>query len=151
MHAKPVRLGAAVSAAFLCIVVMMLALDVLWIGFIAKSQYQQGIGHLMADQPVILAAVAFYLLYATGIMVFAVTPATYGRGVAQAALKGAVFGLVAYGTYDLTNLATLREWPLRLSLMDMAWGSAISALAAGTARAVFTAEFFSRRPTQPLR
>ena len=110
--------------------VVMVALDLLWLGLIAKPLYQQGIGHLMAAQPNVQVAVLFYALYATGLVVFAVWPAEAAPGWSKALLSGALFGFFAYATYDLTNLATLKDWPVALSLIDIAWGTCVSAVSA---------------------
>ena len=112
----------------------MLVIDMLWLGVIAKPLYQQGIGHLMAPQPKLWAAALFYLLYPVGLVLFAVMPNT-GSAWLQTALMGAAFGLFAYATYDLTNLATLKDWPLGLSVIDTLWGAAASAIAASAGRA----------------
>ena len=125
-------------AAYGATAVVMLALDIAWLGFIAKSFYRKAIGHLMADPPNLVAAVVFYLLYPAGIMLFAVAPAAWaGMFLAptdipwtRAVLAGALFGFFAYATYDLTNLATLRGWPWRLALVDIVWGTALTAAAA---------------------
>jgi uncharacterized membrane protein len=114
---------------------VMVALDMLWLGVIAKPLYQQGIGHLMAEQPKIGVAVLFYALYAVGVVIFAVSPQSGGSGWGVTLALGALFGFFAYATYDLTNLATLRVWPLRLSLIDMAWGTAVSAVSAAGGKA----------------
>jgi uncharacterized membrane protein len=123
-------------AAFAAALLAMLALDALWIGWLARPLYLQGIGHLMADGPDLRAAATFYLVYAAGLVGFAVRPAVAARGVGRAALGGALFGAVAYATYDLTNLATLRGWPLGLSLIDIAWGTFASACASASGKAV---------------
>jgi uncharacterized membrane protein len=125
-------------AAYGATAVVMLALDIAWLGFIAKSFYREAIGHLMADPPNLVAAVVFYLLYPAGVMLFAVAPAAWTGVLAastdipwsRAVLAGALFGFFAYATYDLTNLATLRGWPWRLVLVDIAWGAALTAAAA---------------------
>ena len=109
---------------------VMLALDLLWLGVIAKPVYQRGIGHLMAEKPNIAVAAMFYAIYALGLMVFAVAPDGEAGGWGHTAGRAALFGFFAYATYDLTNLATLRGWPVGISLLDMAWGSAVSAVAA---------------------
>jgi uncharacterized membrane protein len=114
--------------------VVMIALDLLWLGLIAKPLYQQGIGHLMAAQPHVPVAIAFYALYATGLVVFAVWPAEAAPGWSKALLSGALFGFFAYATYDLTNLATLRDWPVGLSLIDIAWGTCVSAVSAAAGK-----------------
>ncbi|MBI2769081.1 MAG: DUF2177 family protein [Burkholderiales bacterium] len=103
-------------------------LDGLWLGVIAKSWYQNGMGHLMAPSPNIPAAAAFYLLYPIGLVIFAINPAQ--GDWARALMMGALFGLFAYGTYDVTNLAVLRDWPLGLSLLDTAWGAVVGGAAA---------------------
>lgn len=123
-------------AAWGAALITMVVLDALWLGLIAKPLYQQGIGHLMADKPLILAAVVFYLVYATGIVTFTVWPQLATTGWTRSALLGAGFGLVAYATYDLSNLATLRGWPLGLSLIDIAWGTTISATSATAGKLV---------------
>ena len=122
-------------AGYLAAVLVMVALDVLWLGVVAKTAYQEGIGHLMAERPMLLAAVVFYLLYGVGLMVFAVVPQADDPGWTRTLVMGALFGFFAYATYDLTNLATLRNWPIRLALMDMAWGTVISAASAGAGKA----------------
>lgn len=124
---KPVLL------AYVAVLAALLIIDLPWLGFVAQPLYQQGIGHLMAPQFNLPAAVAFYLVYAAGLTYFAVRSA---RGLRDAALRGALLGWVAYATYDLTNLATLRDWPLWLAAMDMAWGAVLSAAAAMAGHAV---------------
>jgi uncharacterized membrane protein len=104
------------------------ALDFLWLGVVAKSFYRDGIGHLMAPAPNLPAAAAFYLLYPIGLMVFAVLPS--GGDWLRALALGALFGLFCYGTYDLTNLAVLKDWPLPVTLVDIAWGAVVSAVGA---------------------
>ena len=114
---------------YLAIVVTMMVLDVLWIGVLARPLYNRGIGHLMAEHPNFVAALAFYLLYAAGLMAFVVLRQAPGQWL-MAAAWGAGFGFIAYMTYDLTNLATLRDWPLGLSLIDTAWGCIATGVAA---------------------
>lgn len=118
---------------WLAIVATMIALDILWIGVLARPLYNRGIGHLMAGQPNFVAALAFYLLYAAGLMAFVVLRQAAGDWKAAAAW-GAAFGFMAYMTYDLTNLATLRDWPLALSFVDVAWGCIATGLAATAGR-----------------
>ena len=129
-------------AAYAATALAFLAIDLLWLGVIAKTFYRNGIGHLMADSPNLMAAGVFYLLYPLGVMLFAVAPGAWlGGGVApadmpfsRAVLAGAMFGLFAYATYDLSNMATLRGWPLRLTLVDIAWGATLTATAAAAGR-----------------
>jgi uncharacterized membrane protein len=114
-----------------------LILDALWLGLVAPSFYKSQIGHLMTDSPNLAAAGIFYLLYVVGLVVFV----TGREGtLKQTALRGAFFGLIGYATYDLTNLATLRDWPLLVTAVDLLWGtflSAVTSLAAGWLRSRF--------------
>ena len=121
-------------AAYAAAAVVMLAIDMLWLGFIAKPLYEQGIGHLMAAKPRLWAAALFYLLYPVGLVLFAVAP-NQGSAWVPTAMMGAAFGFFAYATYDLTNLATLKDWPLGLSVIDTVWGAAVSAVASLAGRA----------------
>ena len=120
---------------YLAIVAVMIALDVIWIGIVARPLYTRGIGHLMAEHPNFVAAIAFYLLYAIGLMAFVVLPRAPGDWQ-MAAAWGAAFGFMAYMTYDLTNMATLRDWPLALSFIDVAWGCVATGLAAAAGKLV---------------
>lgn len=125
-------------AGYAAVALTMLLLDLLWLGVVAKPLYQQGIGHLMAAQPKLSAAAVFYLLYAVGLMIFVVLPngATIGndKTVLTTAGMGALFGFFCYATYDLSNLATLKDWPTSLALIDMVWGSALSAVCAAAGK-----------------
>ena len=115
--------------------VVMVALDMIWLGFVAKSFYQEGIGHLMAEKPVVPVAVVFYIVYAIGLVFFAVVANEASTGYGKTVLHGALFGFFAYATYDLTNLATLKNWPVGLALLDMAWGTVVSAVSAVAGKA----------------
>lgn len=116
--------------AYVAAAVTALILDAIWLGLAVPRLYRPQIGHLLADQPNFVFAGLFYLIYVVGIVVFAVLPAA-DRGSWQTAVAlGALLGLVAYGTYDFTNLATLRDWPLSLTLVDLAWGTFLTAAAA---------------------
>jgi uncharacterized membrane protein len=103
-----------------------LLLDGLWLGVLMAPTYRALLGSLMLDQPLLAPAAAFYLLYGLGCVVFAVLPAATWQ---RAARLGALLGLVAYGTYDLSNWATLRGWSAQLALMDMAWGALATCIA----------------------
>lgn len=116
----------ACLAAYLAALLFLLVVDMVWLGLLMTDQYQQWIGPLMRAQPLLAPAAAFYLLYPVGIVVFASRPALQQNNWKQAALLGALLGLVAYGTYDLSNLATLQGWPLQLTVVDMVWGAALS-------------------------
>jgi uncharacterized membrane protein len=116
---------AYVSTAF-----VFFALDYVWLTRVAIGFYRQNIGDLLLATPNFAAAGVFYLFYVVGIVYFAVMPAVTANSVLTALLNGAILGLLAYGTYDMTNLATLKGWSLSVSLVDMAWGAVLTATAA---------------------
>ncbi|MDZ7890246.1 MAG: DUF2177 family protein [Rhodoferax sp.] len=124
-------------AAYAATALVLLTLDVLWIGGLAQSLYQEGIGHLMAEQPRLGVAAVFYALYPMGLLVFVVAPRGVTDDWPSTLLRGALFGLVAYATYDLTNLATLKGWPAELAMLDMAWGCVASCGASSAGRLTF--------------
>jgi len=109
---------------------VFLVLDAIWLTIMVDRLYRPGIGHLMLERPNLAAAVPFYFLYVIGVVVFAVLPGLRAQDWTTSLWMGALLGLVAYGTYDLTNLATLRGWSVSVSLADMAWGSVLTAAAA---------------------
>jgi uncharacterized membrane protein len=107
------------------------ALDAVWLKSMGPTFYRAAIGPLMADRPDFIAAIVFYLIYIAAILLFAITPAFAPEGGWKLALTyGAAFGFFAYATYDLTNQATLKAWPLKLTLVDMAWGTMLTGAAA---------------------
>jgi uncharacterized membrane protein len=116
------------------VLLVMLTLDALWLGLLAKPMYQQDLGHLMAEEPRLGVAMLFYAVYAAGITIFAVGPVAATPGWAAALRMGALFGFFCYATYDLTNLATLKGWPLGITLIDLAWGTAISGVSAAAGK-----------------
>lgn len=115
--------------AFVVLAVAFLAIDSVWLGVIAVDFYKREIGHLLAPQPDFIAAAFFYLIYLAGTVYFVVLPAIRRMILWTAARDGAFFGLVAYATYDLTNMATMRDWPLAVTLADLAWGAFVTAVA----------------------
>lgn len=115
-------------AAYGTALLVLTVLDGLWLGLVARDFYQREIGALMASDVRKLPALLFYLGYPMGLVLLALTPRP--DSLAQALLRGALMGLVAYGTYDLTNLATLKGWSARMAVVDTAWGMAVSAAAA---------------------
>jgi uncharacterized membrane protein len=125
-----------ILAAYATTLLVMVALDLLWLGVVARPLYQQGIGHLIAERPNVAVAALFYAVFAVGLVVFAIAPRVASAGWYEAAWSGALFGFFAYATYDLTNLATLKSWPLGLSALDMAWGTVLSACCAAAGKAV---------------
>ena len=124
---------------FAATVVVFIVIDGLWLGLVARSFYRRHLGYLMAEKPNWAAAGVFYLLYAIGLTVFAVIPGTDAGSALHALWRGALFGLVAYATYDLTNHATVRDWPAIVTGVDLAWGTLLSAsVAAISAYVVLT-------------
>lgn len=101
-------------------------IDLLWLGVLAKNLYREQIGFLMADEVRWGAALSFYALYIIGLVLFAILPAIREENWTLALLYGGLFGLICYATYDLTNLATLKNWPVKLTFYDLLWGSFIS-------------------------
>ena len=108
----------------------MAVLDAIWLTQVGPRLYRPAIGELLAPKPDMRAAVAFYLIYVCGIVFLAVSPALRDGSMMRATITGAALGLVAYATYDLTNQATLKVWPLHLTLIDVAWGTILTATAA---------------------
>ena len=103
------------------------AMDLLWLGVVARGFYQTHMGHLMKPSVNWTAAVAFYLLFLVGLVVLVILPAVERQSFTDAVLLGALFGLVTYAAYDLTNLATLDGFPLKVALVDLVWGSVLCA------------------------
>jgi uncharacterized membrane protein len=104
------------------------AIDLLWLGLVARSFYQQYLGFLMAPNPNWSVAILFYLLFVVGLLVFVVLPGLEANDLKTTLYRAALFGLITYATYDLTNLATLKDWPALLSIVDMFWGTVLSVL-----------------------
>ncbi len=115
--------------AYIGALLAFLVLDGLWLGVLMSSTYKELLGSLMLAQPKWGPAIVFYLMYVLGVVFFVVLPALARASARRAALAGAFFGLVAYGTYDMTNWATLQGWSAQLALMDMAWGGLLTCLA----------------------
>lgn len=107
------------------------AIDMVWLGLVAKNFYSQQIGYLMKTNVNWIAAVLFYLLFIAGVVYFVLTPALEKNSLSVALWSGALFGLMTYATYDLTNLATIKDWPLLVTVVDLIWGMTLSTLVAG--------------------
>ena len=116
--------------AYFTIAVVFLGLDLIWIGVVMKDFYQSQIGALMLEAPNVPVAIAFYLIYVAGIVIFSVLPALQARSWKKAAILGAMFGFFTYATYDLTNLATLKGWTTTVALADIGWGAFSTCVAA---------------------
>jgi len=102
------------------------AIDMVWLGLVARSFYRKYLGFLLAPNPNWLAAIIFYLLFIVGILVFVVVPGLKGNSLKTTLLYAALFGLITYATYDLTNLATVKNWPLLVTVVDLIWGTILS-------------------------
>jgi len=105
-----------------------LAIDIVWLAFVARSFYKSQLGFLLSDQPNWWAAIVFYLLFIAGLLVFVIAPAVEAGSLRKALLLGAFFGLVTYATYDLTNHATIKNWPWIVTLVDMTWGTILATM-----------------------
>ena len=106
----------------------MAVIDAVWLGLVAPKFYKKHIGYIMADKPQWLYAVAFYLVYILGTTVFVVYPGWHeSYSILRVILSGGLFGLVAYSTYDLTNQATLKDWPKIVTIVDLIWGTLLTA------------------------
>ena len=112
---------------FLIALPVFFVIDMAWLGLVAKKFYNQHIGFLMRPDVGWFAAIIFYLLFIAGLVTFVITPAIEKQSWINAVLYGAFFGLVTYSTYDLTNLATLKDWPLVVTVVDLLWGMVLSA------------------------
>lgn len=107
---------------------IFLAIDLVWLSLIARNFYALHLGYLMKTNINFAAAGVFYLLFVVGLVVFAVLPALEKNSWTQALFLGALLGLVSYATYDLTNLSTIKDWPLIVTIVDMAWGTVLGGL-----------------------
>lgn len=113
---------------YLFTVPVFFAIDMLWLGFVARSFYKTNLGHLLSPDVNWTAAFIFYFIYIAGILFFAVRPGLEAQSLARACLLGALFGFMTYATYDLTNLATLKDWPVIVTVVDIAWGATLCTL-----------------------
>jgi uncharacterized membrane protein len=123
-------MSVSVIKAYLPTLVVFLLIDMLWLVVIARTFYREQIGFLMRSNVNWIPAILFYLLFVAGLLIFAVAPAFEGQSLPRAAVLGGLFGLFCYSTYDLTNYATLKDWPLTIVVVDIVWGMALSAIVA---------------------
>lgn len=111
---------------YLATFAVFLVVDMVWLGVVARGFYRDRLGYLLAPSPNWAAAAVFYLLFVGGILVFVVVPGLEFGSLGATLVRAALFGLITYATYDLTNLATVRDWPLAVTVVDMAWGTVLS-------------------------
>jgi uncharacterized membrane protein len=117
---------------YLVILAVFLAIDALWLGLVARKLYKEQLGYLMKKDINWVAALVFYMIYVLGIQVFVVNGALEAGSPLNALLYGGLFGFIAYATYDLTNLSTIKDWPIKITVIDLVWGTAVSALTSVT-------------------
>jgi len=116
---------------FLIALPVFFVIDIVWLVLVAKKFYQEQIGFLMKPDINWFAAIIFYLLFIIGLVIFVISPAVEKHSWVDAILFGALFGLITYATYDLTNLATLKDWPLLVTVVDLIWGTVLAASISG--------------------
>ncbi len=119
--------------AYLSTLVVFVLCDMVWLTTMANRLYRPTLGDIMLADAKLLPAVAFYLIYPAGLVIFAVLPAVKSGSLAQSAILGALLGFFSYMTYDLTNQATLRNWTFQLTLTDVTWGTLLGATSAAAA------------------
>ncbi|CZQ83130.1 Hypothetical protein Tpal_402 [Trichococcus palustris] len=127
---------------YLLTLAVFFLVDIVWLGVISKNLYKKYLGHLMTPTVNWTAAIIFYLLFIAGLVFFVINPALAKGSLLYAILAGGFFGLIAYGTYDLTNLATLKDWPLLITVIDLVWGTFLNAATAGITYVVAEKFFF---------
>jgi len=111
---------------YLATLIAFFAIDMIWLGIVARTFYRKYLGFLLAPSTNWLAAIIFYLLFIVGILVFVVLPGLENNSLKTTLWRAALFGLITYATYDLTNLATIKDWPIIVSVVDLAWGIVLS-------------------------
>jgi uncharacterized membrane protein len=122
--------------AYIAAAITFVVLDMLWLGWIASGFYKAEMGPLLADPVNVPAAVVFYALYLVGVLIFAVRPGLDAGSIGHGALMGALFGFFAYAAYDLTSLAVIKGYTLKLAVVDMAWGTFLTGAVAAVATAI---------------
>ncbi|WP_417672138.1 DUF2177 family protein [Roseibium sp.] len=116
--------------AYLATAIVFLGIDYIWLSQVARRFYFDRLSHLLMDKPNMAAAAGFYALYVVGIVIFAIAPTLKGTSLTYALVYGALFGFFAYATYDMTNYATLRNWPLSVVITDVIWGTVLTGFSA---------------------
>lgn len=113
---------------YILTVIVFFAIDMVWLGLIAKNIYQKYLGELLSERVNWSAAIIFYLIFIVGIFIFVIIPSVEKQSLLRAVLLGAVFGFITYATYDLTNYATLKGFPLTIVFIDLAWGAVLTSM-----------------------
>ena len=113
---------------YLIALVVFVILDAIWLGIISRNLYSKYLGYIMTETPNWIAAIIFYLLFIVGIVIFVVFPGIEEKNLWISFGKAALFGLVTYATYDLTNLATIKSWPIQITIIDLIWGTFLSSI-----------------------
>ena len=116
----------SILLSYILTLIVFLMVDLTWLGFIAKGVYNKYLGGFLSDNVNWTAAIIFYFIYVIGILIFVVYPAINKDSVWHAISMGALFGILAYATYDLTNLATLKGWPVQIVIIDIIWGGVLT-------------------------
>jgi uncharacterized membrane protein len=111
---------------YIAALIAFFAIDMVWLGLVARTFYRQHLGYLMASSTNWLAAIIFYLLFLVGLLVFVVVPGLEVNSLKVTLVRAALYGLITYATYDLTNLATVKDWPVIVTVVDMTWGTVLS-------------------------
>lgn len=106
--------------------VVFMGIDLIWLGFVAKNIYSKYLGYLMAPNVNWLAALIFYVIFIVGVLYFVIAPSLVDRDFTQLVIRAMLFGFMTYATYDLTNLATVRNWPITITIIDLIWGTTLS-------------------------
>lgn len=115
---------------YLVTFIVFMSIDLIWLGVVAKNLYSRELGYIMSPKPNWLAAIIFYLLFVGGIVFFVLNPALAKESWKYALFVGMLFGFITYSTYDLTNLATLKDWPILITFVDLAWGTTLGGITA---------------------
>jgi uncharacterized membrane protein len=137
MNTTPMNCLRHTALAWLVTALCFLPIDFAWLALMSGPLYQPALGHLLAEKPDLAAAAVFYVLYVFGLTQFTVRAWEPVTSWTSFTLRAALFGVVAYGTYDLTNQATLRDWPAWLTVIDLIWGGVVTAVSSVLARVIW--------------
>lgn len=105
---------------------VFMIIDLIWLGFVAKDLYSKYLGYLMSDKVNWVAALIFYLIFIGGVCYFVLYPSLLDKNVMNLVIRAVLFGFITYSTYDLTNLATIKDWPIQVTIIDLIWGTTLS-------------------------